>query len=309
MGRAVVNEQITATVVIATYNRSSLLADTLRSLSEQIQGMEGLEVVVVNNNSTDDTNLVAASYENHLPRFRVVVELHQGLSHARNRGVCEAKGEMVIFLDDDVELAPDWLTELLAPFHDPSVAVSGGKVMPFGMQAFPEWLPKEYGYLASVFDPADSVCEIEKVMGANFAVRRQLFDEVGLFDVKLGRKGSKLLGGEEVELFKRIRDAGYKIVYTPNSVVWHKIAEKLKPEYIETYAYWLGVSEAHIDKNIVSRLKYWLKLLRSRVWPCSVYRVQKMVSGSDAAAAMRYLIKRNYARGYIEHEKAMAETV
>jgi glucosyl-dolichyl phosphate glucuronosyltransferase len=301
------NEPITASVVIATYNRSLLLADTLRSLSEQPQNSDGLEVIVVNNNSSDDTSSVTASYKSQLPRFRLVLELNQGLSYARNRGVREAKGEIVIFLDDDVELAADWLTELLAPFRDPAVAVSGGKVMPFGMQAFPEWLPREYGYLVSIFDPADSVCEIEKVMGANFAVRRQVFDEVGLFDVKLGRKGSKLLGGEEVELFKRIRDAGYKIVYTPNSVVWHKIAEKLKPEYIETYAYWLGVSEAHIDKSVVSRLKYWLKLLRSRVWPCSVYRLQRMFSGSDAASAMRYVIKRNYARGYIEHEKAMAE--
>ncbi len=296
-------------IVIATYNRSAYLLETLNSLSSLPCWPGGLEIIVVNNNSTDATETVASGFASLLPGFKLVMERDQGLSHARNRGVNEASGSLVVFLDDDVEVHTAWLSALLEPFEDDRVAVSGGKVLPYGMQAFPQWLPREYGYLASVFDPSDALCDVEKVMGANFAVRRRVFAEVGLFDVTLGRKGGKLLGGEEVELFKRIRDAGHRIVYTPRSIVWHKIAEKLKPEYIETYAYWLGVSEAVIDKRIAGRMKYRLKLARSRFWPASVYRIQNLLAAADPSASMRYVIRRNYARGYLEHEKALSETV
>lgn len=300
---------VSSTIVVATYNRASYLTATLSSLSRVIQGLGKLEVIIINNNSTDATEVVALNHQDRLGSFKLVKEMNQGLSFARNRGVNEATGDVVVFLDDDVELDPEWLHELLAPFADPTVAVTGGKVLPYGMQAFPDWLPREYGYLASVFDPSDAVCDLEKVMGANFAVRRKVFDQVGLFDVTLGRKGTKLLGGEEVELFRRVRDAGHRIVYTPRSVVWHKIAEKLKPEYIENYAYWLGVSEAVIEKRLAYRSKYLLKLLRSWLWPGTIYRVKKGLTRSDPASSMRYVIRRNYARGYVEHRKALAETV
>lgn len=295
-------------IVIATYNRSRLLRETLTSLSDHLKGCAGVGTIVVNNNSSDDTQPVSESFNGQLLSFRTMQELQQGLSYARNHGIRAAIGDFVVFLDDDVEVGENWLDELLAPFSDTDVAVVGGKVLPFGMQEFPDWLPREYGFLASVFDPSDAVCEIDKVMGANFAVRRSVFEEVGVFDVNLGRKGKKLLGGEEVELFHRIRNAGHRIVYTPHSVVWHKIAEKLKREYIEDYAYWLGVSEAVIDRNVISRSKHFLKSVRSVVFPSTVYAFQKLFKGDDAASSMRHTIKRNYARGYLSYAKEMVNT-
>lgn len=298
-----------ADIVIATYNRSGLLAETLSSLANHLKNRTrtGESAIVVNNNSSDDTQIVSESFMGMIPSLRCLQESRQGLSYARNHGIQAATGDIVVFIDDDVELHENWLDELLAPFNDPNVAVVGGKVLPFGMQKFPGWLPREYGYLASVFDPTDKLCEIDKVMGANFAVRRTVFEKVGLFDVSLGRKGKKLLGGEEVELFHRIKNAGFKIFYTPHSIVWHKISEKLKREYIEDYAYWLGVSEALIDKTVVSRTKYVLKVIRSVLFPWSVYALQKLASGNDPVGAVRYVIKRNYARGYLSHAQALMD--
>lgn len=294
-------------IVIATYNRSLLLKETLESLATNLGEAADCEIIVVNNNSTDDTQTVADSFVGRLFNFRVFLETSQGLSYARNRGVSESFGAIIVFLDDDVEVEQTWLQRLIEPFVDQRVAVIGGKVLPFGMQKIPVWLPREYGFLASVFDPSDSECEIDKVMGANFAVKREVFDEVGLFDVNLGRKGTKLLGGEEVELFHRIRKAGYKILFTPESRVWHKIADKLRREYIEDYAYWLGVSEAMIDKNVVSRVKYLLKLIRSAFFPLPTDLLKKVINSGDEATSMRYMIKKNYSRGYLTHSKAITQ--
>lgn len=296
-----------ANIVIATYNRSALLAETLSSLENHLIDRSEVNVIVVNNNSIDNTQEVSESFISKISTLMCLQEFRQGLSYARNHGIHSSTGDIVVFLDDDVELHENWLDELLAPFNDPNVAVVGGKVLPYGMQEFPDWLPREYGFLASVFDPSDKLCEMDKVMGANFAVRKSAFDNVGLFDVNLGRKGKKLLGGEEVELFHRIRNAGLKIVYTPHSVVWHKISEKLKREYIEDYAYWLGVSEALIDKTVVSRTKYILKVIRSLFFPWSVYPLQRLASGNDSARTMRFVIKRNYARGYLTHAQELMD--
>lgn len=294
-------------IVIATYNRSLLLKETLESLVTNLGEAADCEVIVVNNNSSDDTQTVADSFVGRLSNYRVFLETSQGLSYARNRGVSESCGDIIVFLDDDVEIEQSWLQRLIEHFIDKRVAVIGGKVLPFGMQKFPVWLPREYGFLASVFDPSDAVCEIDKVMGANFAVKRRVFNEVGLFDVSLGRKGTKLLGGEEVELFHRIKRAGYKILFTPESRVWHKIADKLRREYIEDYAYWLGVSEAMIDKNVVSRVKYLLKLIRSAFFPLPTDLLVKVFSMRDETASMRYMIRKNYSRGYLTHSKAIMQ--
>lgn len=288
-------------IVIATYNRSQLLKETLESLATNLDSKIVNELIIVNNNSDDDTQIVANSFMGRFPFYRVYFEAEQGLSYARNRGVKESEGEIIVFLDDDVEIDHKWLIELLQPFCEKEVGVVGGKVLPFGHTEFPKWLPREYGYLTSVFDPSDLVCDVEKVMGANFAVRRNVFNEVGVFNVNLGRKGKKLLGGEEVELFQRINRAGYKIIFTPHSRVWHKIAEKLQKTYIEDYAYWLGVSEAAIDRNMDSCTKYVLKLVRSIIFPWTVYLLERTIGLNDLAAPMRYAIKRNYARGYLGH--------
>ena len=297
------------TIVIATYNRSRLLAETLESLLSRIDEFErfpDFEIIVVNNNSQDDTGAIVSSYLNQLPMLTVINELKQGLSYARNTGIEFAKGEFIVFLDDDVELESGWIGQLLLPFDDPNIGVVGGRVMAYGMHSLPDWLPREYSYLASVFDPADEPCELDKVMGANFADRKEIFDSVGGFDSRLGRKGDKLLGGEEIELFIRIRNAGYKIFYTPYSTVLHKISNKLNADYIVNYAYWLGVSEAIIDKAIVSKLKFYLKIIRSLFFPSSIYILQKIFV-RNPASEMRYAIKLQYAKGYLAHSRELSK--
>lgn len=129
-------------------------------------------------------------------------------------------------------------------------------------------------------------------------MRRDVILQVGLFDPKLGRKGTKLLGGEEVDLFHRIKKAGYRVFYNPEAVIFHKIQSKLNREYIVNYAYWLGVSEANVDKQIVSQLRFVLKFIRSLLFGWSLYPLLYLVSPSPVYK-MRYLIKTRFSLGYL----------
>jgi len=134
------------------------------------------------------------------------------------------------------------------------------------------------------------------VMGANFALRASVVRQTGGFDPALGRKGNKLLGGEEVDLFNRIRAVGGRVWYTPDAVVFHKIANKLRKEYIVDYAYWLGVSEAHLEHRM-QRVKYSLKLIRSWCDPFLLNPLRR-AGASSPVDEMRSLIKERYAAGY-----------
>lgn len=295
-------------IIIATYNRADLLAETLESLAAHLQDARGCEVadvIVVNNNSSDATAEVATGFGARIQALKVVLETNQGLSYARNRGIEEATGDLIVFLDDDVDLGPDWLLRLVQPFaDDEKVAATGSRVLPHGTGALPDWLPRQYAYLASVFDPADRQCEVESVMGASFAIRKADAQRFGMFNVALGRKGGKLLGGEEIELFKKLRDAGMKVVFVPESVVFHKIQSKLNRDYIRDYAYWLGVSEALIDRKLYGRAKHFLKCVRSVFFPRTVYALKRMNDHSEAAE-MLFVIRRQYARGYLNSQTEM----
>lgn len=295
-------------IVVATYNRARVLDETFSSLHAHLKAAHKIgqvEVVAVDNNSTDSTSVVIERWRSEFDHFVHVKELQQGLSFARNAGIDASTGEIVVFLDDDVEVEQDWLQALLAPFADEKIAVVGGKVLPFGAASLPAWLPREYGYLVSVFDPYDTPRYTDKVMGANFAVRRKVFITAGMFDPKLGRKGKKLLGGEEVDLFRRIAVHGFHLLYTPSAVVLHKIQDKLKADYVVDYAYWLGVSEAHLDKGGDAALKYRLKILRSRIFPALVYPLERMIKKSSSSE-MKYRIKIQYSKGYINSAREIA---
>ena len=219
-----------ATVTITTFNRSQLLAKTLESLcSLRCPERGDYEILVVDNNSNDKTAEIIGHYQELLtPRLRSIFELKQGLSHARNRALKEAKGEIVCFLDDDVEVDRDWLIAVMDSFEKYSAAVVGGPSYLIFSSNRPFWLPKEYEYLLSRLDYGDKVIvDTDKsLFGLNFAVRRNLALEVGGFDATLGRVGKSLNSGEELDLLRKIRRKGGIAVYDPRARVGHIVASE-----------------------------------------------------------------------------------
>jgi glycosyltransferase involved in cell wall biosynthesis len=236
-------------ITIQTYNRATLLADTLESLrSLRCPRAVEYEILIIDNNSSDDTPDVIRRYARLLaPRLRSAFEPRQGLSHARNRALAEAQGEIVSFIDDDVVVDPGWLEAVCSAFAEHAATVVGGRSYliypePPGR---PAWLPVYREDMYSRLDHGpDTLVNTDKALfGLNFSVLRQKAMDVQGFDVSLGRNGNRLACGEESDLLARLRQAGGVAVYEPRAVVGHKIApERLTRRWLLRRAYYGALS-------------------------------------------------------------------
>lgn len=213
------------TVIICTYNRADLLRQTLAGVAQQDYPADALEVLVIDNNSRDATPSVVAEFAGapHVPRH--VLETAQGLDHARNRGLAEARGDILLFADDDILVEPDWVHQMAAPFIADSagrIGCVGGEVVPVFPDGLPAWIREWHAPLA--FRPdAGPVPPRDSPMGANFAFPRRVFDKIGPFAAGLDRKGASLFGGGDGEIVRRVRAAGYEVWFAPAAKVLHQM--------------------------------------------------------------------------------------
>ncbi|MGE5608604.1 MAG: glycosyltransferase [Bacillota bacterium] len=231
------------TIAIATYNRADELRMTLASLTRLDAGsIEAYEIVVIGNNCTDHTHAVVQEY---IPRFggllRYVVESQQGLNHARNRAIAEAKHEIVAFLDDDVEVDPKWLRALIGAYESGDYAAVGGIAYLIYPQARPRWLgERDEGMLSKVdYGPERRLADAGELYGVNLSIRKNWLARVGTFRADLGRVGNCLISGEETELLHRIAKAGGKLLYEPGAIVGHRVSSgRLRRGWFWSRAYW-----------------------------------------------------------------------
>lgn len=240
-----VHTGVCATVIVCTYNRCSSLIDTLNALaSQRVQKGMTWEIIVVDNNSHDSTRETVRNFaaDNPLLQVRYAFEGNQGLSHARNRGVALANGTFLLFTDDDVLPRQDWLQTVVNAMDEFGCEGCGGYIEPIWETQPPSWLTERfYGYLALKIDlrgPRAIHLSEEPPFGANMAFTRKAFHRVGLFDVSLGRKGSELAGGEEVDVFRRLLEAGGSVMYIPQARVAHKVeASRLTKRYFRRWRF------------------------------------------------------------------------
>lgn len=230
-----------ASVVIPTFNRAQSLERLLGGLAAQECDPEAFEILVVDNNSTDTTEEVCKNWLRGHPRFWLcyIRESEQGLSHSRNRGVREAKAEIVCILDDDAVPVPNWLVSVLAVFADPSVGCAGGPEIPdYDGQDRPAWLQGHLqglvGGYSLPFGLPTSVTKSEHYpWGGNVAFRKGVLEQVGRFRADLDPAGAVRILGGETELITRIGHAGWKIMYVPDAAVYHHVPpRKLSKAYL-----------------------------------------------------------------------------
>lgn len=245
------------TVAICTYNRSRHLSDTLRDLSQQRAAADVYEILVVNNNSSDDTEQLLR--EQHLARW--VTETRQGLSFARNRALQEAKRSYTLFIDDDVFLPEDfignWL-QFITQFE--GVKAAGGPISVHFDDGKPSWFPmvlaqmlgrhraKKSGYVY----PSGSFPH-----GGNMLLHTNTAIKNGAFHTGIGRTGAHLSAGEEKEFFRRLQQAGHVILHNPTSPLQHRVGnERLTRAYIARQARGIGHGDALVLQDTSSR-KQW----------------------------------------------------
>lgn len=236
------------TVILCTFNRCGSLLKALRSLTAQdLPGSLQWEVIVVDNNSTDETRRVVEEYCQEYPgRFRYLFEPEQGLSRARNAGIRQARGEVVAFMDDDVMVEPAWLQNLTASLFSGEWAGAGGPIRPPQGFVPPGWLTlggeQDLGGALALLDLGDEPAQLKRPpYGTNMAFRRSMFGKYGTFRVELGRCGNNLLSNEDTEFGKRLLSAGERLRYEPCAVVHHPVVpERLNRKYFSRWWFEYG---------------------------------------------------------------------
>lgn len=246
-------------VIICTYNRDRYLYNLLTSICDGTLAPSEYEIVLVDNNSTDRTGEECRRFAADHPQvvLRYCTEGQQGLSHARNRGIMESKGDILVYVDDDALVNPDYL-KTYADFFDrhADAVAAGGPIVPrYDGCEEPEWMSHYTRQLVTGrLHLGDREREFPRGAfpgGGNAAYRKSVFDAVGLFNPELGRKGNSLVGAEEKDLFDKMTTRGMRFYYLPTAILYHLIPpHKLTQDYFDRLTYGIGVSERYRTRSI-----------------------------------------------------------
>lgn len=295
------------TVAICTWNRSALLKETLEQVARLKipQGVDW-ELLVINNNSTDATDDVLGSFLTRLP-LRAVIEPEPGLSNARNRAVREAKGDYLIWTDDDVLVDEQWMTAYRDAFvRKPDAAIFGGNIEPWFAGTPPQWLLRVWSRVATAYasrDLGNEAVPLSKEVvpfGANFAVRT-IEQRKYLYDPQLGVRPDNIMGGEETTVIRSMLADGIAGWWVPEARVRHYIPEERQTiAYLRNYFSGYGEYCAKQDDNnaetrllgtprwlwreaVASETKYRLRryVARPEVW------IEDLIASSQACGQLR----------------------
>jgi glycosyltransferase involved in cell wall biosynthesis len=239
-------------IVVPTLNSERTVEDLLNSLSSQTY--KSFEVVVVDGGSVDKTVEIAL----HLGA-RVIIEPVKGVGAARKKGVLEAGGELIAFIDSDCRAPNDWLEKLVTSISQrEEVAAVGG----FAVPAIDNLVSKCLEYRLYGFEKRGNIREVDSVATLNAIYRKQAILSVGNFD-------SRLEMGEDPDLNYRLRRKGLKILFSPSIFVYHNHPATLLEVVTQWFKYGrsfakINLRESHrFVRNLLPRLIYFLFLVLS----------------------------------------------
>ncbi len=226
-------------IAICSYNRAQYLPIALDSILNQNYDLGCIELLLIDNNSTDNTKEVFDVYSKRIPNFRYFFEIKQGLSHARNRAISECDSNYLGYLDDDAEAPKHWINHALRIIKDIGPDAFGGPFIPLHLETPPKWFKDSYESSWST-DDAGYIHE-NYLNGGNMFFRRQLLVDLNGFSSRYGMAGNSIAYAEEIELQNRIRqsDQNHKIYYDPDLFIRHlvrPIKYTLKWRYKSIYA-------------------------------------------------------------------------
>ena len=231
-----------ATIAVCTRNRPNDLKVCLEGLLKLPD--DGQEILVVDNcPSNNDTKNLVGSYR----KVRYVREDKKGLNNARNRALLEAINEIVAFIDDDAAPDKNWLRSIVRNFDTPLVMGVTGLTLPLELETdaqevFERLTPFSRGFMRVIYDSAkiDPVDCGRLGSGVNMAFRKKVLESVGRFDESL-ETGSPGRSAGDIDMFSRILARGYRIVYDPSALNWHRHRGEWKDLRKQLYDYGVGI--------------------------------------------------------------------
>ena len=306
------------TLAICTYNNSYLLEKTLATIqSQSVDATITWSTLVIDNNSTDDTQKLVQSYIQRglIPGLRYVLEKKQGLAYARRRAVAETKSELIAFIDDDCLLSPNWVEQAVSFCNNYQEAGAiGGKVELLWETTPDEFLSQCSAYLAAQ-DYGDISIQLPStgwtyLVGAGLLLRRTAIQASGWIDSSalVDRCGNNLTSGGDIEIVLRIRKAGYQLWYNPHMKLQHcipqrrmllqymcklnrgigqgdHILEMLANDYKPTLAWRITILLSSITKLVKESLSLFLKeiLLGKKINPMRLLLIQRALGNIEGA--------------------------
>lgn len=226
----------------------------------------------------------------------IIINTRPGLSEARNLGIRNAIGDIVVFIDDDAIADKYYILNLIKNYDDKNVVGSYGKILPKGKPNYPAELYWIGGFTNKGFP--EERCEVRNGYGCNMSFRRDIFDKVGLFNTNFGRIGKKLVTCEETVFSIKVLDSipGSKIVYDPSVIVHHKVhIYRQTLRYMMKRGYHEGIAKARISKlykngdnnKILSTEDTYLKYLLTKTIPG---RMICIAAGTDITKNIKDII-------------------
>jgi glycosyltransferase involved in cell wall biosynthesis len=240
-------------IIIPTYNRSDLLSSAVASVQALVVPSEWqVEIVIIDNNSTDRTADVAQAAQEMGPLpVRYITETKQGLNHSRNRGLLESAADWIVYLDDDMVVSPAWLLGLADSIEQERPDVVVGPIQPWFEEAPEGWLSaaavepavSNYSQKGDILKALD-IDSSHRLPGCNFAIVRTVGIKAGGFNPFLDRAGKRMLAGGDFEFGARITRLGGRVVYSPKCSIRHLISgAKISPKGLRARWRGLGATE------------------------------------------------------------------
>jgi glucosyl-dolichyl phosphate glucuronosyltransferase len=270
-------DQLATTIVVATHNGSRTLEETLDSFRKLHHPNGVLDIVVVDNASTDKTKSILRSFVNVLP-LSIVHEQRRGKNIALNRVVSDISSDLIVFTDDDVVPRSDWLEVLQkAAQEQKEYAIFGGKIIPRWPYPPPSWLLAEISlgvvYAVTPPDLTDGPIDPDWVWGPNMCVRKEVFNSGLRFNEAVGPTHGDYIMGSETNFTARAQAHGFKSWHVSNAVVEHMIREEqMELEWIVRRARRFGRALGYAD---YANLRSHNKVRGKRIFGMPLWRIRK----------------------------------
>jgi len=303
-------------VILPTRNRAHLLRDVLEALLEQELAQNEFEVIVVDNGSKDSTRFVVDSYQTRFSDLTYFYKSEPGLHIGRHTGLSAAKGDILVYADDDIKPLPTWLLSIREAFQQSNVAMVGGNNFPMYIEKPPVWLERLwnrqnlYGYKAI---PSLSVIEFIRspkaispklVWGCNYAIRKEVLLAAGGFHPDgMPKELIRFRGDGETHVSQFVIDSGMKCVFHPGASVYHMVTpERMTHAYFRQRGFNQGVSDSYTllrqdDQYIKSVKQHLIK----RVVRYGVRQLQSLFDDTEVKRAFEEF-KLGHREGYDYHQ-------